>query len=112
VSRDELTGIASAPLAQTACTHITLTKAYVNSFEQTDGTIRHDVLIGAEEPVAVEALRSAHFRTRSDASNFNMQPVHVTHSTSHESAGAAERVARDLNASLPRSVMITGVTID
>ena len=95
---------------------ITLTKAYVNSFEDSPGHQRHDVLMSILESDAIEDARETYVLRRL-ASNqslierLNMRTPHVTHGI-YETKDEAARVAKHLNeTSLPRVVNVNGVTI-
>lgn len=114
LSRNELVELSHRCFAEWALREITLVKAYVNSFEESKGSIRHDVLIelAASDAALVVATRQVYLAINSKAARFTMRVPHVPHST-HLSIGDAQIVAAQLNAAaLPRAVRVTGVTID
>jgi hypothetical protein len=93
---------------------VTCISAYVNSFEEKPGKMRHDVLLRLSEKDTawIEELRYDSMQTHSGWRNFSMKPAHVTHGI-YETAEEAEKVATALNAAyLPATVTVTGITID
>jgi hypothetical protein len=87
----------------------------VNSFEDRHGHIRNDVLLilSVENQAEIEETREVFLRKKfANHRNFFMRTPHVTYGI-YEERGEAEKVAQELNAKhLPRSVVVTGVTID
>jgi hypothetical protein len=94
---------------------IFLVRAEVNSFEDRPGHIRNDVLLilSVENQAEIEETREVFLRKKfANHRNFFMRTPHVTYGI-YEERGEAEKVAQELNAKhLPRSVVVTGVTID
>lgn len=106
--RIELLFLAQMALDEFALDDVRLTEAYVNSFEDKPGHMRHDVLV----PVAPEdAARVEKFRERFDSKKSYFGKPHVTYQIC-ETRSEAERVRDKVNQYLPRVVCITGVTID
>lgn len=92
---------------------ITITEAYVNSFENEPGHIRHDVLLRIAENEYIEELRQTFIREKyENHKDFSMHDPHVTHAI-YESQQSAKTQADYLNQIfLPYKVTLTGITID
>jgi hypothetical protein len=90
----------------------------VNEFyEEKTLSTRHDVLcdLSAADSMFIEMLRAAHVpEATSSSSKLVMRPAHVTHSIHYNATSAATAAAalRELLRAAPRSLFITGYTID
>jgi hypothetical protein len=111
----ELVKISQTVLAIWAMRPVTLTKAYVNTFDMIPtGKVRHDVLIEVDPQTteAVWATRQTHLSPYDGSEQFVMRNPHTTHSI-HDSRESAEAMVETLNREhLPRTVYVTGVTVD
>ena len=95
-----------------------LTSSYVNSFQKSDGTWRHDVLMGVDEHLSefIDSCRNVFFipscsMPKEMVAKFNMQKPHVTHGI-YNTKEKAELASKQLNEMLPINISITGFTID
>ena len=90
----------------------TLTRAYVNSFTDAKGNMRHDVLLQVEEKDMIENARTQWLRNvYANSESFSMHNPHVTYGI-YETQDEAQAVCGALVNYLPQKVQITGVTID
>ena len=111
---DELREVAKESLHYWLMKQVTLVKAEVNSFfHEKSGKERHDVLLIVQEQKEIEASRDSLLRTRfpTRQEKFNMRQAHVTAKILWSKEEAEAEAAR-LNALMPLSVTVTGVTID
>jgi hypothetical protein len=110
---DELIKISSDVFSEWALKKITLSCAYVNSFEDRAGHTRHDVLIHVLEKEQVEEARLVHLITPyANSEKFSMNSPHVTYGI-YETLEEAKIQATVLNENyLPYMVKINGVSID
>lgn len=88
---------------------ITLTHAFVNSFEK-NGQMRHDVLLGIDEASDKKVRTTCAVFEKATKMAFDNTP-HVTHGI-YDTPEAAEAARAAVSAHLPRTVQITGFTID
>lgn len=113
--RIELIKVAQKLLNEWALEKVTLTKAYVNSFEDRPGHIRHDVLMEVDKSTEERIeLNRRHMLTEvySNSDAFFMKKVHVTHGIFETVQEAQDRVFWLNEDQLPLEVVVTGVTID
>lgn len=108
-----LIDIAKDVMSEWATRDIVLTSAYINSFEDSSGNMRHDVLMHILESDAVEDARDTHVRSRiKNNDDLSMNSPHVTHAI-YDNLADAKKVAATLNAShLPMTVTVIGVAIN
>jgi len=111
VSKDKLIEVSNEAMKQFSMREMTLSLAYVNSFRQDDGIMRHDVLMEVKETVPLENFRQKHIYGLPNAGKIFTGKLHVTHGIFGSKEEAEERVLI-LNEKLPRTVIITGVTIE
>lgn len=106
LSRNELNSVAKSLLDEWMLKPITLTRAYVNRFEDKPGHVRHDVLLEVAESNEIEAIRETHFK------QFTTHKPHVTRGIFdyHNDAVALASILNERF--LPYEVAVTGVTID
>lgn len=109
----DLSFTASKVILDVAQLEITLTKAYVNSFQPKDAPFRHDVLIEIAEEALIEQIRQVRLKASFPKSDlFSMRKPHVTHGI-FDNVDDAQATVKLLNEHhLPLKVKITGVTID
>lgn len=113
LSAEMLIKVSVACFTDWALRPVTLESAYVNSFEEKAGVMRHDVLLALadDDKKAIETLRNAHVKAHPKAAQFTMRTPHVTHSI-HTTAAEAEATAQLINKSLPYIVKVIGVMIE
>jgi hypothetical protein len=110
---EDLIRVAQNCLTDWSLKTVTLWLARVNSFEESPGVWRHDVLIdlSEEDSKCVEQTRATYLRPYTHSDKFTMRVPHITHST-HASLPSAQDSAATLNTEvLPYRVTVTGVTI-
>ncbi len=111
LNREELIQIATDVSPEWTLKHVTLTKAFVYSFENLPGHFRHDVLVEIEECKQIEESRQKFIRDKfAYHSNFAMSIPHVTISI-FENIKDAESRAAEVNELLPHRILVTGVTV-
>ncbi len=111
LNKEELIQMANDALKEWVLKRVTLTRAYVNSFEDRPGHIRHDVLIAIKESEQIEETRRLLFLNNSKKDLFYMGEPHVTIGIC-ESEKEARLRATEVNNLLPHRILVTGVTID
>jgi hypothetical protein len=92
---------------------VTLTEAYVNSFE-CNGKMRHDCLVRIDknaQQMVTEFRDYLRERFPEKSKEFSMHDPHVTCGI-HDTVEAAQEQVDRLNALLPRGMTFTGVCID
>jgi len=111
LTKDVLLVLAADIFKEWALKPVTLAHARVNSFMDSSGNMRHDILmdLSTTDSEAIEKTRRSHF-SEVDTERFSMQPPHVTYE-SCVSQIAAEMIAHELNDRLPYQVVVTGVAI-
>jgi hypothetical protein len=109
----ELKETASNVFSQWVLEKVILTKAYVNSFKDGSGRMRHDVLISIDKENEIEETRRVYLKNKyANHDTFFMRTPHVTYGI-YEEQSIAERVVGILNKTfLPHVVVVTGVTIN
>jgi hypothetical protein len=111
----ELVKIAQQLLPQWAMKEVRLQAAYVNTFQMIpSGVTRHDVLISLSglDTENIGITRETYLSPYDSSNEFVMRTPHTTHSI-HDNRESAEATAEMLNREhLPRTVRVTGVTID
>lgn len=112
LNKGQLTVSATKVLFDCMGKTITLSKAYVNSFSDKPGHMRHDVLLDINEKYMIEDLRIKHIKVMKNwDTKFSMRDPHVTYGI-YETREEAEQVAKLLNQNyLPKNTEIIGVTI-
>lgn len=96
---------------------LTLTRAFVNSWEKSPGVMRHDVLLAVDEVKLVEQWRDdaikglARWNIVVPPHSDDAPPPHVTIGI-YDTLEAAQDKAVHANMRLPRTVQITGFTLD
>ncbi len=105
--------LAASMISEWVLKTLTLTSAVVNSFEDTPGHVRHDVLLLTNKSEEIEHTRQTFLRANyPNHERFSMIKPHVTYGI-YESKEDAKMIAELLNATrLPYEVVVTGVTID
>lgn len=88
---------------------VTLTHAYIHAFDK-DGKTRYDVLLGLDEAADKKVRDTRAFFEMTAKVTFDNMP-HVTHGI-YDTPEAAEAARAAVAAHLPRTVQITGFTID
>nr|QBK85916.1 MAG: 2'-5' RNA ligase superfamily protein [Marseillevirus LCMAC101] len=111
LNREELIPMANDALQEWALKPMTLKFAYVNSFGDRPGHVRHDVLIGIKECKQIEETRKKLFFEHEKKDLFFMREPHVTIGI-YENVEEAQLRATEVNKLLPYQILITGVTVD
>jgi hypothetical protein len=112
--REILVTIAGLCFPYWAMRTIVLTKAYVNSFQENGGAMRHDVLLEVSADIVddIEKTRESYLKPHDHSEQFAMRKPHITHSI-HATAEDAQVIVERLNElSMPYRVAVTGVSID
>lgn len=92
---------------------ITIKRAYLNSFLDSQNHMRHDVLLEIDDKEYIESLRIQFIKDKyKNSDKFFMRDPHITYGI-YETEEEAEQVISNLNQKyLPYTVEITGITID
>lgn len=114
LTADEFSFIATSIFSEVILKPITITRAYVNSFELDSGEWRHDVLLEIKEKEFIEELREKFIiipHGAEKSKEFNIRDPHVTHKIC-ETKEEAQEIVDDLNMYyLPYGVVIKGIMI-